>query len=292
MYIFSDIRSLRSYLKIVKGQGKTIGLVPTMGSLHQGHLSLVERAKKETDIPVCTIYVNPAQFARTKDLTTYPRRLTTDKDLLRKVSCNILFIPKTEEIYPNGTKNLVQMHFGRLQDCMEGIYRKNHFGGVSIIISKLLHIVSPDKIYFGQKDIQQYFIIRKMIEDLHFYVQIAINPTIRESDGLAISSRNLLLAEKERKVAAFLYRTLLKVQTFLKEGQSIEEVKNIASNLLEVHSSFRLEYIELVDSEAFELIKYIPSKGNFYICIAAYLGNIRLIDNIMVVQKNKNKPFS
>lgn len=199
MHIFNTISETQQYLKAQQRAGKTIGFVPTMGALHAGHISLIERAKTENDLAVCSIFVNPTQFNNSDDLKKYPRTLERDCEMLRPVGCDVVFAPSAEEMYPSLPQ--LKMDFGTLETIMEGKFRPGHFNGVGIVVSKLFNIVKPDKAYFGLKDLQQVAVIRRMVQELSFDLEIIPCPTLRETDGLAMSSRNTRLSPEARALA-------------------------------------------------------------------------------------------
>ena len=281
MKVFRDVAGLRQYITKHRTNLDSLGLVPTMGALHQGHVSLIRASKKENEITVCSIYVNPTQFNNQSDLTNYPRRLEEDMSLLEKEGCDILFLPQNEEMYPEAPA--LQFHFGNLEKTMEGKFRNGHFNGVGIIVSKLLHIVAPNKAYFGQKDIQQFFIVQQLVKDLSFPVALIRVETLREPDGLALSSRNLRLSPSLRKKAPLLYKALVDAGELLKIGKPAEEIKAFVKELFTDDKDFKLEYIELADGDSLDIITHKPKKGEVFLCAAAYLGDVRLIDNISII---------
>ena len=259
---------------------KRIGLVPTMGALHKGHLALVKRSKAENDLTVVSIFVNPTQFNNSEDLNKYPRSLDADLTLLRNEGVDIVFVPEVEEMYPQSSG--LSIHFSLLENTLEGKFRPNHFSGVAIIVAKLFHLVSPDVAYFGQKDLQQVSIIRQLVCDLHFDLEISMISSVRENDGLALSSRNRRLNETERHEAVVLYQSLQFSKTELINGFSWLDIRNRATSLIAQKSLIRLEYLELVNVRDFTVATKINSQRTQAICIAAYVGNIRLIDNILL----------
>jgi len=284
MKVFKDISLLKSHLKIVKSADKQIGFVPTMGALHDGHLKLLEESKNESDYSVCSIYVNPTQFNNSSDLRQYPRLVERDLQILENKGCDVVFLPSDEVMYPNNS--VLSFNFGYLEKIMEGKYRPGHFNGVAIIVSKLFHIVKPNYAYFGQKDLQQYLIISQLVKDLSFDVQLRCVEIVREPDGLAKSSRNLRLSEEERKKSVVLHKALLKAKDALLEDNLIKSIEQKANNNLE-KEGLQVEYFELVDAESLKRITNINETNNVAICVAAYLGNVRLIDNIIVNMRSK-----
>lgn len=272
----TTIAQLQKILSNFKKSGKTIGFVPTMGALHAGHISLVEKAKAENDIVVCSIFVNPTQFNDPNDLLKYPRTPDHDKQLLIKVGCDILFSPSVDEMYPE--KDSRVFDFGGLDKSMEGLFRPGHFNGVAQIVSKLFDTVKPNKAYFGKKDYQQLVIIKYLTKQLKLPIEIIACETVREKDGLAMSSRNLLLSNNERIQALQLYKALC----FVKQNASVFSVKELKEKVKEMLSKFNLikiEYFEIVDANTLQPVNTIVP-GETVACIAAFVGNVRLIDNI------------
>ncbi len=284
MQIFSDPELLQSYITDQRIQGKIIGLVPTMGALHEGHSRLVIESMKSNDITVCSIYVNPTQFNDQQDLVKYPRNLNKDLEMLKELGCQAVFCPTDKVMYP--TEPVLKMDFGQLEHLLEGHHRPGHFKGVALVVSKLFHLVQPDKAYFGEKDWQQLIVIKKLVEDLSFPVEIVGVPIAREPDGLALSSRNLRLRQQERAVANQLFIALQLVKAALEEKSSFESAISTGLDHLAQFSLIRVEYLEIVT--AFTLEKPSAEMGSepLSICIAAFLGDIRLIDNLQVFMNN------
>jgi pantoate--beta-alanine ligase len=280
MEIFKQIAPLKAFLRGVRLQGKSIGMVPTMGALHTGHLSLIKASQEQNQITVCTVFVNPTQFNNANDLLKYPRSLGKDTEMLEEVRCDVLFCPEIIEIYP--AKSSIRIDFGELDKIMEGKFRPGHFSGVGVVVSKLLHIVDPQHVYFGQKDWQQFAILRQLVEELNFNVQIHSIPTLRESDGLALSSRNLRLTASQRPHATVFYRALLSARTSLKSGSSIEKVQKMVKKMVEEHPEVTLEYFEVAESKNLNLVENVERADQPIMCIAGYVGEVRLIDNMFV----------
>jgi pantoate--beta-alanine ligase len=280
MEIFKHITPLKAFLKDQKRQGRMVGLVPTMGALHPGHLALVEASKKANDVTVSSIYVNPAQFNNTKDLEKYPRTLESDAALLEKVGCDVLFAPDNSEIYPE--KPLIRFDFGHLDKVMEGEFRPGHFSGVALVVSKLFHMVEPDHAYFGRKDFQQFAIIRQLVNDLNFNLTLHCIDTLREADGLAMSSRNLRLNSEERQLATIFYKGLQEARQKLKEGLAVAEVKHLIRQKIDAQPHTRLEYLEVVDPLNLNPLNNVREGNQPILCIAGYIGEIRLIDNMFL----------
>lgn len=280
MDIIKLIPRLKSVLKPFYLAEKRIGLVPTMGALHEGHLALVRSSKAENDLTVVSIFVNPTQFNNLEDLDKYPRTLDADLAMLRQEGIDIAFVPQVEEMYPQPTG--LSISFAHLEHTLEGKFRPNHFSGVAIIVAKLLHAVAPDVAYFGQKDLQQISIIRRLVLDLQFDLEIAMVSSVREKDGLALSSRNQRLNENEREQATILYQCLQFSKTELLKGISWLDISGTAASLIAEQPLVRLEYLELINIKDFSLAKEINYQLPQAICIAAYVGDIRLIDNILL----------
>jgi len=282
MRVIHKISPIRNYLSEMHQQSKKIGLVPTMGALHDGHMQLIRQALIENDIVICSIYVNPAQFNNTEDLKNYPVTLEKDLELLTDLGCHCAFCPDNHIMYP--VKTLLATDMGYLDQIMEGKYRPGHFNGVRIIIAKLFNIISPDNAYFGKKDFQQLAVIRKLTSELAFDVKIRPIETVRESDGLAKSSRNMLLTEQSRKDATIIHEALLAAQKQLINGVSPIKVKQMVQNMFVDNGNVgKLEYFEIVDKDTLIEIHQIDDSEQVQLCIAGYFLNIRLIDNISLI---------
>lgn len=279
MEVFTSILSLRLFLKEQRNLGKSIGLIPTMGALHPGHISLLNLANAENDISVCSVFVNPTQFNNPEDLAKYPRTLEADCVLLEAAGCTAVFAPSAEEVYPETP--VITFDFGTLETVMEGASRPGHFNGVGIVVSKLFNIVQPDRAYFGQKDIQQVSVIKRLITDLSFPIQLVICPTVREVSGLAMSSRNQRLSEAEKETAAHIYRILSETKDRILKGEGVEDAKEEAVAAFAAIPAFTLDYIEVTDLNSLQSITTFKTNGTNTICVAAFLGPVRLIDNII-----------
>ena len=275
MKSFSTVSSLREALEPHRSQ--TIGFVPTMGALHDGHISLVKRSVEENDVTVVSVFVNPTQFNDKADLERYPRTEEADKKLLEAAGCDIVFMPQVEEMYPEEDTRV--FNFGCIETVMEGKYRPGHFNGVAQIVSKLFYAVEPTRSYFGEKDFQQVAIIRDMVRQLNLPVEIIACPIIREESGLARSSRNELLSAEERKKAALISEVLSKSVNFAKD-MSVEEVKNWVIDQFKVDEVFKMDYYDIVDGNTLQSISSWDESDYIVGCIAIYCGKIRLIDNI------------
>lgn len=279
MQIFTTVRDLKSYVRDKKKEGYSIGFVPTMGALHQGHLSLIEQASQENDIVICSIYVNPAQFNNQDDLQKYPRTLEKDKDKLTGYDNVQLFLPTNQEMYPQEPK--ISFNFGYLEHIMEGKHRPGHFNGVGIIITKFLHLVQPTKTYFGQKDLQQSLIIDRLIKDLSFEVELVICPTVREKDGLAMSSRNQRLDKEQRGQASKISEVLFKAKEMFLAKNDLGYIQQTAVDFLK-DNGIKLEYFHIVDQENLKEIHSIEGVHKVAICMAGYIAEIRLLDNVLL----------
>ena len=280
MEVFTSVQSLRKFLSQQRILNKTIGLIPTMGALHEGHISLLNSSTKENDISVCSIFVNPVQFTNQEDLAKYPRTLEADCALLEKAGCSAVFAPTVLEMYP--APPVLTFNFGTLETVMEGASRPGHFNGVGIVVSRLFNLVQPDRAYFGQKDLQQVSVIRQLIADLAFPLDLVICPTVREESGLAMSSRNQRLNQNETALASNIYKIISAVKDQLLRGGKIQEIKNSAQNQFLSIQEFTLDYIEIVDIKTLQPITELQSPGSTAICVAAFLGPVRLIDNIIL----------
>jgi pantoate--beta-alanine ligase len=281
MLVFERKAELSSYLIQKRLAGSTIGYVPTMGALHQGHLSLIEASAAQADLSLCSIFVNPTQFNNSSDLEKYPRTLEKDIDLLKAAGCQVLYCPTREEMYPNDTHT--SFSFGPLEQVMEGYYRPGHFHGVGLVISKFFNTIRPDIAFFGQKDLQQCRIIEQLTADLFFDVRIVIVPTTREEDGLAMSSRNMRLNAEQRSLAPHFYKALCIGAEKLRQGM---EPKQLTAEIKDYFAQFpalKLEYFCVADSGTLQPVDRVPSHGQLALCIAGYVGEIRLIDNLLLV---------
>lgn len=277
MKIVKGINELKSYLADSKKDGKRIGLVPTMGALHKGHLSLVERCVKENDVCVVSVFVNPTQFNDKHDLETYPRTLEADCALLEQAGCDFVFAPLVEEMYPEPDTRTFD--FGPVMQVMEGAKRPGHFNGVAQVVSKLFYIVEPDNAYFGKKDFQQIAVIRAMVKQLQIPVQINACPIVREADGLALSSRNTRLTPELRAKAPKIARAM-RESLELAKTKSVKEVHDYVVNTLNADPDLEVEYYEIVDGNSLQAIQDWKDTDYAVGCITVYCGEVRLIDNI------------
>lgn len=278
MKILNTIKDIRAVIKEAQRNDKSIGLVPTMGYLHEGHLSLVKRARSQNDIVIVSIFVNPTQFGPGEDYESYPRNIERDSKLVQLEGADIVFAPKTSEMYPKSCSTYVQIE-GNITTKLCGASRPGHFKGVTTIVTKLFNIIMPDKAYFGQKDAQQVAVIEKMVRDLCFDIEIVPCPIVREEDGLAMSSRNIYLNKEERKAATILSKSLFKAKEMVEKGEMrSSKIKEIIINSINTEELTDIDYVEIVNAKTLESIKEI--KGDVLIAIAVKIGRARLLDNI------------
>jgi len=279
MKVIKKSKELQTLIEREKKKGKIIGLVPTMGYLHSGHISLIKRAKKDCGIVVVSIYVNPTQFGPGEDYQRYPRDLERDKKLAKEAGTDILFVPSDEEIYPDSFHTYIQVE--ELSKRLCGVSRPIHFRGVATIVAKLFNIVKPTKAYFGWKDAQQLIILKKMVKDLNMDVEVVGLPTVREKDGLAISSRNKYLSKQERKIAPILYQALVKAKKMVNSGENNSaRVLQQAKDLIKKKKGVKIDYLKAINLIDLKDAKKI--KKNTLIAIAAWIGKTRLIDNVII----------
>jgi len=281
MKILYTISELQRIVLSAKAEGKKVGLVPTMGALHSGHVSLVELCVSENDLCVVSDFVNPTQFNDKNDLVNYPRTPEEDEKLLEKAGCHYVFMPSVEEMYPEPDSRIFS--FGTLETVMEGSFRPGHFNGVAQIVSKLFYAALPVRAYFGQKDFQQLAIIREMTKQLHLDIEIKACPIIREADGLAMSSRNRRLTQKEREKAPQIAQYLSKSLNFV-SNKSVQEALEYIKTSFSLDSIFKLDYFEIVDGNTLQPVADWKDSNYIVGCIAVYCGPIRLIDNIVYKQ--------
>lgn len=276
------IRSPKKIQKVcgeLKSRGKTIGLVPTMGYLHEGHLSLVRIARKKSDVVVVSIFVNPTQFGPKEDLDKYPRDFNRDRFLLEQEHCDYVFAPRVKDMYPKGYLTYVEVD--GITERLEGASRPGHFRGVTTIVAKLFNIIRPDLAVFGQKDAQQAVVLKKMADDLDYGIRMVIAPTVREKSGLALSSRNKYLSPEERRQAAVLYQSLTGAKRVIAGGErDAAKIRGRIKSLIEKQPLAHLEYIAITDAHTLEPLKNL--KGEVLISLAARFGKVRLIDNIQI----------
>jgi pantoate--beta-alanine ligase len=280
MILFKKTAELMSYLAAQKATGSTIGFAPTMGALHQGHISLVNAARSRQQLVVCSIFVNPTQFTNAADFDKYPVTIEKDIDLLEGAGCNVLFLPSVAEMYPGGMIAPQQYELGQLETVLEGSYRPGHFQGVCQVVHRLLDIVQPGCLYLGQKDYQQCMVIKRLAEILKLNTELVICPTLRETSGLAMSSRNMRLTDAEREQAAKISQTLLFIKQELKPGY-LADLKQRAVNYLTAEG-FRVDYVEIAGAKNLELVQNWDGKTPIVALAAAFLNEIRLIDNMLL----------
>ncbi len=280
MFIFHRISDIKSFLASKKSSSVTIGFVPTMGALHKGHLSLILQSKEQTQLTVSSLFINPAQFNNPEDYKKYPVTIDSDIEKLIKAGCDVLFLPSANEIYPDGTAHLPHYELGYIETILEGRYRPGHFQGVCQVVHRLLNIVQPNDLFLGQKDFQQCMVIKKLVQLAGLSTVVKIGSTFRETDGLAMSSRNMRLNETERKKAAAIYQTLSMMKKQLQPG-SVSGLKHNASQQL-IQKGFKVDYTELADANTLELIDKWNGKQKVVALIAVYLNEVRLIDNLIL----------
>lgn len=279
MEVAETIKSVRRLVKAARSKGNKIGLVPTMGALHIGHICLIEKAVKGSDFVVVSIFVNPTQFGPAEDFEKYPRSFENDLEICRKAGVDVVFAPSPQEMYKK--ENLTWVNVEKLTEPLCGRSRPRHFRGVTTVCAKLFNIVEPDVAYFGQKDAQQAIVIKRMVADLNMPLEIVVCPTVREPDGLAVSSRNKYLSEQQRKDATCIYKSLKKCESLVEAGTTdsktiIGEMKQILNQV----SSIEIEYISIVDAESLQELERIAGKA--LAAVAVKIGSARLIDNIIV----------
>jgi pantoate--beta-alanine ligase len=279
MHIITSTAEMTALSKEARRSGKRLGFVPTMGALHAGHISLVRAARARCDVVVASIFVNPTQFGPNEDLAKYPRTFEADRALLEQEKTNYVFYPSVEEMYPNGAATWVNVE--GLSERLDGRSRPGHFRGVTTVVAKLFNVVQPDMAFFGQKDAAQVAIIRKMVRDLDMDVEIVVCPIVRETDGLAMSSRNAYLDSEQRRRATVLHRSLMRMQMMIDRGEARSaELLAAAWPIFAEEPSVKLDYLEIVSPETLDPVSDVNQGA--LIAVAAYVGNTRLIDNMLV----------
>jgi len=279
MKIIETIHDMKLFIEQAKRQGLRIGLVPTMGSLHEGHLTLMRQAKKSCDVVVVSIFVNPTQFGPNEDYAKYPRDLTGDSAQAGKAGVEVIFHPQAQEMYPNGYNSFIEI--GGITQKLCGLSRPGHFRGVATVVAKLFNIIQPDKAFFGQKDAQQVLVLGRMVADLNMNVELEIVPIVRESDGLAMSSRNAFLSVEERNAALILSRSLQLAQQLVTHGEfNVEKLKQQVIAVIQAEKLAKIDYVEIYSYPLLENIEVITSKA--LLALAVRIGNTRLIDNIIL----------
>jgi pantoate--beta-alanine ligase len=285
MYLYKQVTDIQAHLQAERASYQTIGFVPTMGALHEGHISLINTSLAENQLTVCSIFVNPTQFNQAEDLEKYPRMPALDIARLADAGCHMVFLPEVEAIYPPGLETRIDIDLNGLDQVMEGAHRPGHFAGVVQVVNRLLDIVKPHRLYMGQKDYQQLCIIRRMLEVQQSPVELVMVPTVREADGLAMSSRNMRLSPEERAQAPAIYKILQDLrQAALKKGANFTALTQEAFDAL-VAAGFRPEYVNIVHGSSLQPLSGLPDTGSVVACVAAWLGEIRLIDNLVIREK-------
>lgn len=280
MIIFKKRIDISNYIVNYKKTSGKIGFIPTMGALHKGHISLIEASKKTDTLTICSIFVNPTQFNNTADFEKYPVTIEKDIDMLEKAGCNVLFLPSVEEIYPVDSSTTLPYELGFIETVLDGKYRPGHFQGVCNVVQRLLDIVQPNTIYLGQKDYQQCMVIKKLTELIQSPTQIIICPTLRESDGLAMSSRNMRLTSVERIKAIRISEVLLFIKQEIKPG-NLQDLKQRCINYL-TNEGYNVDYVEIADATNLTLLQNWDGKTKLVALVAAFLNEVRLIDNRIV----------
>lgn len=279
MKILETTDSTRAATRAARRQGQAVGLVPTMGALHEGHMSLVRAAKAQTDYVAVSLFVNPLQFGPNEDLAKYPRTLERDRDLLEQAGVDLLFAPSNAEMYPRGAATFVDVE--GLSERLDGQSRPGHFRGVTTVVSKLFHIIEPERAFFGQKDAAQVAIIRRMVRDLNLPVEIVVCPIVREPDGLAMSSRNAYLNPEQRRQALVLSRAVRRVEELFGHGeQDAAKLEVAGREVVAEEPGVRLDYLAIVDPDSLESVN--PAAPGALVAVAAYVGTTRLIDNMIL----------
>lgn len=280
MILFKHSGDLESYLGKLRSAGLQIGFAPTMGALHPGHISLIERSKRETDVTVCSVYVNPVQFNNKDDFKAYPVNLEADILLLEQNGCDILFHPDEKDIYPDEESKNKHFAIGRLANIFEGKFRPGHFQGVCLVVEKLLDIVNPTHLFLGQKDYQQTLVIKKLVSLLHKNIRIIVCPTLRGESGLAMSSRNLRLSASGKELASELHKSLVYINDKIFFSDIVGLKKEVIANL--ESKGFKVDYLETATTGELEPVQSVEPKSSYIIVVAAYLGDVRLIDNLII----------
>ncbi len=282
MILFKKATGLRKWLDVQQAKGNSIGFAPTMGALHNGHISLIKQSKKANAVTVSSIFVNPTQFTDSKDFEKYPITLEKDITMLEAAGCDVLFLPSVKEMYPNGIKPAIHYDLGYLETVLDGKFRPGHYQGVCMVVKRLLEIVKPDNLYLGQKDYQQCMVITRLIQLMNQDDKIKVNicPTLREANGLAMSSRNMRLKDDERKTAATIFRCLSMIKDNLKKG-NLAALKKKAVRMLE-ETGFRVDYVEIADVNNLSILNDWDGEQKIVALVAAFMNEVRLIDNLLL----------
>jgi pantoate--beta-alanine ligase len=280
MILFKEPGLLTSYLGTLKNETQKIGFAPTMGALHAGHISLLAQSKRETSLTVCSIFINPTQFNDQKDFDKYPVTLEEDIHKIESVGTDILFLPDAASLYRNGTHNLEQYDIGYLETVLEGEFRPGHFQGVCQVMSRLLKIIRPHKLFMGQKDYQQSLVVAQLLKTMQTDTVMVVSPTLREDNGLAMSSRNMRLSDTERNDGGNIYKALLFIKQHLKPGE-LDTLRNKAKSLLS-QSGFKIDYVEIADANTLRLVDTWNGSQKLVALVAVFIRDVRLIDNMVV----------
>lgn len=278
MLVIASPQEVNSYVSDLILAGKQIGLVPTMGALHEGHFSLVRRSRQENDVTIVSIFVNPRQFNNAEDLANYPRPIQTDLEALKQLGVEMVYTPTVEAMYPQEPK--ASVHLGKMAEVLEGAFRPGHFNGVGLIVLKLFNQIRPTRAYFGLKDLQQYLLVRQMVADFSLNLEVIGLPTIRETSGLALSSRNSRLSAKGREIAISISQGLKIGQTLLESGKSTDETKHTLFTFYSQVSGLDIEYLEVVDVNDLSPAQSQTPTDSLAVCVAAFVEGVRLIDNV------------
>lgn len=281
MIIFKVSSQLTQFIQQKKKQGKTIGFVPTMGALHQGHISLINKSKVECDITVCSIFVNPTQFNDVKDFEKYPITIEQDIYMLEMAECDVLFLPSVEEIYPNSNDKNRHYDLGFIETVFEGAYRPGHFNGVCMVLERLLNIVNPNQLFLGQKDYQQCIVIKRLIDIMKAEIKVVICPTSREINGLAMSSRNKRLSDEMKDKAKIIYQSLNKIKKDIAANNTVELIANAEADLLQ-NGFDKIDYLQLANAKTLAPIELWDGNTQLVILVAAFTEGVRLIDNMVL----------
>lgn len=283
MLLFKHVSDLQKHLNSLKNKGLNIGFVPTMGALHRGHISLIDRSRADCDVTVASIFVNPTQFNNVTDLEKYPRTAERDIEMLAESGCEILFMPDVSEVYPNGMTPSVKFNFGKLDRVLEGVFRPGHFEGMAQVVHRLLEITHPNRLYMGQKDFQQAAIVGRMLELMKSETQLVACPIQREPDGLAMSSRNARITPEDRSKVALIYQTLAEAADRVGEYNP-SDVQRLALTKLKSEPTFKVEYFEIVDGRTLLPIQLFEDTDYAVALVAVWVGEVRLIDNMILKQ--------
>lgn len=284
MKVFDSISSVRVFLSGKRLDGSQIGLVPTMGALHKGHFKLVKNAIENNDVVVVSIFVNPTQFNKKEDLENYPRHLDQDIKALENIGCHAVFVPTESEMYP--VDRALTFDVGYFEKIMEGKFRQGHFAGVAVVVSKLFNIIAPNRAYFGQKDLQQLTLIKNLVQELNFNLEIIEIATVREASGLAMSSRNKRLNDEQIKVASNIYKGLKTLESQITAGVSIKSARLQVEKFYNALDGFELEYLEVVNKVNLLPLEEFNPDIDLAICVAGYISDVRLLDNLCITAKS------